>query len=187
MGTYFLCIVWLQGNPEVAGYIFIQHKIKPAKLHGCRWDGKKPAYIVECPMKWHLQTCGMMVKHVCDNSWNHQFYFGGSMILIAIFVAPLAFTNDVRTLSMRLWSVISGNSYPDPWIYTANWVREKNLNKPVALKRNQKKLTATSLPKVVVVVVAEFGPFKKSLDKASFRRTSWDGSWNNAGIPPVMH
>ena len=139
MGTYFLCIVWLQGNPEVAGYIFIQHKIKPAKLHGCRWDGKKPAYIVECPMKWHLQTCGMMVKHVCDNSWNHQFYFGGSMILIAIFVAPLAFTNDVRTLSMRLWSVISGNSYPDPWIYTANWVREKNLNKPVALKRNQKK------------------------------------------------
>ena len=38
-----------RGTFRVAGYMFLT-KIKPAKLHGCRWD-EEPAYILECPTK----------------------------------------------------------------------------------------------------------------------------------------
>ena len=77
------CFFWLEGWEHIF-YAFFY-------CRGTQSDGIKNPHT-----SWNAQRSDTFRlvndgKHVCENSWNHQFYFGGSMTLIATCCCTLGF------------------------------------------------------------------------------------------------
>lgn len=90
-----------------SGWVHFSTKIKPANLHGCRWDGKTNRIHRGMPNEVTPSDFGMMVKKHVKIHGNVHFVWRVDDFDSYFCSRTFGFTNnDVQAFSMRLWSVI---------------------------------------------------------------------------------